>query len=79
MLACFFALNNIPLSIIEDWTFQQLFLLWNPNIKIPGRRGIRNVIIREFKDEKEKMIHFFNSRSDLKVLASVPISLFNRV
>ena len=68
MLACFFAVNNIPLSIIEDWTFQQLFLLWKPNLKMPGRCGIRNLMVREFKDEKERMKQFFNSRSHLKVI-----------
>jgi len=67
MLSCFIAVTNVPMSIVDEWAFQQLILLWNPNVKFPGRRGIRNHIFREFKSEKERIIHFFNSRTDLKV------------
>jgi len=67
MIACFIVVNDIPLSIVEDWAFRQLFLLWKPNLKFPGRKGIQNLILREFIDEKEKITDFFNSRPDLKV------------
>ena len=67
MLACFIVSTNVPLSIIDEWAFQQLFLLWLPNIKFPGRRGIRNLIIKEFKTEKERIINFFKTNPELKV------------
>jgi len=67
MLACFIAVTNVPLSIIDEWTFQQLFMLWLPNITFPGRRGIRNLIIKEYKTEKNRIIHFFKSNPELKV------------
>ena len=67
MLACFIAVTNVPLSIIEEWSFQQLFLLWNPNINFPGRRGIRNLVIKEYKAERERLYDYFRLDPNLKV------------
>jgi len=67
MLACFIVITNVPLRIIDEWAFQQLFLHWLPDITFPGRRGIRNLIMKEFKSEKERIINFFKTNPELKV------------
>ena len=67
LIACFLAVNNLPLSIVDGWTFQQRLLFFKPNLKIPGRHGIRSVIINEYMAERERLATFFKSNSDMKV------------
>jgi len=68
MIACFIAVHNLPMSIVDGWAFQQLLLFFRPDLKLPGRNGIRNVIIKEYKAEKQRLAAFFASLNDSKVL-----------
>jgi hypothetical protein len=56
LLACFIAVGNRPLSTIENWHFRQLLLYLKPDLNIPGRRALCELIIREFQTEQIRMV-----------------------
>jgi len=67
LLACHVAVGNNPISTVEDWHFRQILLYLKPDLNLPGRHGLREVILNEYKAEKERMISFFEMQPNLKV------------
>jgi len=40
---------------VEEWAFQQLLLYLKSDLQIPGQCNIRDIIVKEYNSEKEKM------------------------
>jgi hypothetical protein len=67
LLASFIAVDNKPINMIESQRFRRFVWYMKPNLKIPGRRTMRGLIIQEFETEQKRMIKFFHSQPELKV------------
>jgi hypothetical protein len=67
IIACFLAVNNLPLNIADTWTFQQILLFFKPDLMPPGRYAICSLILNEYMNERQWLATFFKLRSGLKV------------
>ena len=67
LIASYIAVDYRPISTIESQRFRRFLWYIKPNLKIPGRRTMKALLIGEFETEQKRMIEFFHSQPELKV------------